>query len=110
MSARDLPELAHAQAVARGRIALFMTAILPKLDALLLECAAARCSAPGILEIIDWAEHALTEVAAAAAPPLDIRPDPVKDACAAAVTAARSGNKAAYAAARATEASARTGV
>jgi hypothetical protein len=109
MSARDLPDLAHAQAVARGRIALLMTAIIPKLDAVLLECAAARCSAPGILEIIDWAEHALTEVAAAAAPPLDVRPDPVKDACAAAVTAARSGNPTAYAAARANEAAARAG-
>jgi hypothetical protein len=97
----------HAQVVAHGRIALLLTAIMPKLDALLIECANARCSAPGILELIDWCEYSLGEVAIAAAPPLDIRPDPVKDALAAAVTAARSGNKAAYFAARASEDEAR---
>lgn len=100
----------HAQVVAHGRIALLLTAIMPKLDAILTECAAARCSAPGILELLDWCEYSLGEVASAAAPPLDIRPDPVKDACAASVTAARSGNKGAYQAARADEAAARAGV
>lgn len=111
MSARTIDrDLRHAQAVARGRIALLMTAIKPKLDALLLECAAARCSAPGILEMIDWAEYSLGEVAAAAAPGLEIKPDPVRDACAAAVVAARSGDKGAYQAARAAEAAARVGV
>lgn len=110
MSARDLHGLAHAQAVARGRIALLMTSLMPRLDLILAECAAARCSAPGILEMIDWAEYSLGEVASAAAPPLDIQPDPIKDACAAAVTAARSGNKGAYQAARADEAAARAGL
>lgn len=109
MSARDLPELAHAQAVARGRIALLMTSLMPRLDLILAECAAARCSAPGILEMIDWAEYSLGEVAAAAAPGLEIKPDPVRDACAAAVVAARSGDKGAYQAARAVEAVARAG-
>lgn len=110
MSARDLPDLAHAQAVARGRIALLMTSLMPRLDLILVECAAARCSAPGILEMIDWAEYSLGEVAAAAAPGLEIKPDPVRDACAAAVVAARSGNKGAYNVARADEAAARAGL
>jgi len=110
MTARTIPrDLSHAQAVARGRIALLMTGLLPRLEFVLQECAAARCSAPGILEMIDWAEHSLAEVAAAATPPLDLQPDPVKDACAAAVVAARAGNKAAYAAARADEAAAGAG-
>lgn len=109
MSARDLPELAHAQAVARGRIALLMTSLMPRLDLILAECAAARCSAPGILEIIEWCEFSLSEVAAAASPGLGIRPDPVRDAVAGSVAAARSGNPAAYAAARAIEAEARAG-
>ncbi len=110
MSARIIPrDLRHAQAVARGRIALLMTAIIPKLDQLVHECAAARCSAPGLLELIDWAEYSLGEVSAAATPPLNLQPDPVKDACAASVVAARSGNPAAYAAARQAESAARAG-
>ena len=92
---------------ARGRIALLMTSIIPRLDAILMECAEARCSAPGILEMIDWAEHALTEVAIASRPDLDIKPDPIKDAQAAAVVAARRGNSAYYAAAKAAETIAR---
>ncbi len=68
MSARDLPPdiLRHSRAVAHGRIALTMTALLPRLDALLNECAAARCSAPGILELMQWAEYSLAEVSEAA--------------------------------------------
>ena len=93
----------HAQAVARGRQALLMVSLIPKLDRLILEAATARVSAPGLIEIREWCEYCLTENAIAAAPSLDIRPDPVKDA----VAAALSGNPAAYAAARQVESDAR---
>jgi len=101
-SRRQLP-----RAVAHGRIALLMTALIPKLDAILLECAEARISAPGILEMLEWAEYALDEVAIAAAAPLNIQPDPIKDAQAAAVVAAKRNDKAGYAAAKTAEALAR---
>lgn len=98
---------AHSRAVAHGRIALLMSDLITRLDAILLECAEARVSAPGILEMIDWAEYALEQVAIGAQPPLDIRPDPIKDAQAAAVLAARRGKPAEYAAAKAAETIAR---
>jgi len=86
----------HAQAVARGRQALLMVSLIPKLDHLILEAATARVSAPGLIEIREWCEYCLTENAISAAPSLNIKPDPVKDAIAFSVVAARSGNAAAY--------------
>lgn len=95
------------RAKAHGRIALLMSSLIPRLDAILLACAEARVTAPGILEIIDWAEYSLEQVALAATPDLDIQPDPIKDAQAAAVNAARRNHSADYAAAKAAETIAR---
>lgn len=96
------------RAKAHGRIALLMSGLIPRLDAILVACAEARVSAPGILEMIDWAEYSLEQVAIAATPDLDIHPDPIKDAQAAAVNAARRNNSADYAAAKAAAKAAET--
>lgn len=57
----------HAQVVARGRQVLLLTAIMPKIDQLLIEAAQARVPAPGLLEIREWCEFSLEENATAAA-------------------------------------------
>lgn len=59
MSARDLPPGLipdrHAQACCRARQAMLMIQLVPKLDKLLEEAASARVSAPGLLELREWA-------------------------------------------------------
>lgn len=113
MSARDLPpdfrpsKLEQAQA--RGRQVLLMTALIPRLDVLIEEAAIARVSAPGLLEMREWACHNLEEVAAASYEAGQIAADPLKDACAGSVVAARFGTPGQYAAARKAEAAARAG-
>jgi hypothetical protein len=95
---------------ARARQITAVARMLVYCEILITEAAEARIPAPGILELRAWAEYCLTEHACIASPPLNIQPDPVKDAVAASVAAARSGNGARYAAARAEEADARAAV
>lgn len=91
----------------RGRQVCTAARMIVAIDRLLSEAADCRIPAPGLLEIREWLVFNIEENCAAAAAPLDIQPDAVKDACAASVVAARSGNPAAYAAARKAEADAR---
>ena len=92
---------------ARARQITTVARMLVYCDILVTEAAEARIPAPGILELRAWAEYCLLEHACAAAPPLNLDPDLIKDACAESVVAARSGNADRYAAARAAEAAAR---
>jgi hypothetical protein len=52
--------------IARGRQALLMSVLLPKIDQLIDEAAAARAPAPGLIELRQWAEYCLEENADAA--------------------------------------------
>jgi hypothetical protein len=92
---------------ARARQVATVARMLVYIDKLLIEAADARIIAPGLVEIREWLCFNLTEHATAAAPALNIQPDPIKDAQAAAVLAARRGNSADYAAAQAAESAAR---
>lgn len=92
---------------ARSRQVVLMCKLTVWLDMLIREAAEARIPAPGLLEMREWATYCVLENAAAVAPPLDIKPDAVKDALADATIAARRGDKAGYAAARQREAEAR---
>lgn len=92
---------------ARARQVVTAARMIVAVDKLIAEAAECRISAPGLLEIRDWLVFNVEENVAAAAPPLDIKPDPVKDAAAASVVAARFGSAADYAAAREAEAAAR---
>ncbi len=92
---------------ARARQVATVARMLVYTDKLISEAADARIAAPGLLELREWLVYNLTEQAAAAAPALNIQPDPIKDAQAAAVLAARRGNSADYAAAKAAESAAR---
>lgn len=92
---------------ARARQVCTAGRMIVAVDKLLAEAADCRIAAPGLLEIRDWLVHNIEANCAAAMPPLDVRPDPVKDAIAGSNVAARSGNAAAYAAARQIEAAAR---
>ncbi|MBI5792794.1 MAG: hypothetical protein HZA63_15090 [Rhodocyclales bacterium] len=92
---------------ARARQIATVGTFLVACDILITEAAEARIPAPGILEIREWCEFNLTEHACLAAERLNIRPDAVKDAVAGSVLAARSGDPAKYATARAIEAQAR---
>ena len=92
---------------ARSRQIATVARILVAADQMITEAAEARISAPGLLEIRDWCDYSLTEIAIQDAPPLNVKPDPVKDAVAGSVLAARSGDPEKYAEARALEADAR---
>lgn len=92
---------------ARARQVSTLATILIACDTLITEAAEARIPAPGVLEIRDWCDYGLTEIACLAAPRLNIEPDAVKDAVAGSVVAARSGNPEKYRAARAVEEQAR---
>lgn len=87
-------------AKARARQVATVARMLVYTDKLIAEAAAARIGAPGLLELREWLAFNLDTHAAALAPALDVRPDPLKDARAAAVSAARKGDRAAYLAAR----------
>lgn len=54
------------QIIARGRQALLMSIILPRVDFLIEEAARAKVGAPGLLELREWAQYNLEENAAAA--------------------------------------------
>jgi hypothetical protein len=90
-------------AKARARQVTTVARMLIYVDKLIAEAAEARIAAPGLLEMRDWLTFNLDTHAAALAPALDIRPDPLKDAKAAAVVAARRGDSAGYKAAREAE-------
>jgi hypothetical protein len=92
---------------ARARQVSTLATILVACDTLIAEAAEARIPAPGILEIREWCDYGLTEIACLAAPRLNIEPDAIKDAVAGSVVAARRGNPEKYKAARAVEAQAR---
>lgn len=92
---------------ARKRQVFTAARVLVACDLLITEAAECRISAPGFLEIRDWCEYSLTEIACQDADRLRIEPDPVKDAVAGSVLAARSGNPEKYEAARVIEAQAR---
>jgi hypothetical protein len=92
---------------ARARQVSTLATILVACDTLLTEAAEVRIPAPGILEIHEWCDYALIEIACLAAPRLNIEPDAIKDAVAASVVAARSGDPSKYEAARALEAQVR---
>lgn len=94
---------------ARSRQIATVARILMAADQLIGEAAEARISAPGLLEIRDWCDYSLTEIAIQDAPRLYVEPDAVKDAVAGSVLAARSGDPEKYAEARAVEADARKG-
>ncbi|MCX7165699.1 MAG: hypothetical protein NTV11_05435 [Rhodocyclales bacterium] len=95
--------------LARSRQIVTVARILVAADQMITEAAEARISAPGLLEIRDWCDYTLTEIAIQDAPRLYIEPDAVKDAVAGSVLAARSGDPKKYAEARALEADARKG-
>ena len=85
---------------ARARQVATVARMLVYTDKLIAEAADARIEAPGLLELRGWLTFNLDTHAAALAPSLDIQPDALKDARAAAVSAARKGDRAAYLAAR----------
>lgn len=91
------------QAAARGIQALAHIRILELVDKVIEEAAAARVSAPGALEIREWCLHALDTLAVDTSPALNIQPDPIKDAMADTVLAARLGTADAHALALARE-------
>ena len=57
----------HAVAVARARQAMTMIQLVPKIDKLMEEAAAARIAAPGLCELRQWAVFVIEAAAEAAA-------------------------------------------
>lgn len=95
---------------ARTRQVVTCARMVVAVDRLIAEAAECRIAAPGLLELREWLVYNISDNCAAAAPPLNVQPDPVKDACAASVVAARFGTAEAYAEARRAESEARAAV
>lgn len=54
-AAADLRPDRYRQATCRARQAMLMIQLLPRLDAIIEDAASAKVSAPGLLEIREWA-------------------------------------------------------